>query len=57
MVRTQGMEMLALSQVGIPPAATQAELTPLQRKALLEALVLQHEQIERQHQEAARRYR
>ena len=53
----QGMEMSALSQVGIPPAATQAELTPLQRRALLEALVLQQEQIERQHQETARRYR
>ncbi len=49
--------MLLLSQNGVPPAQTQTELTPLQRRALLEALVYQHEQQERAHREAMRRHR
>ena len=49
------MTLLLLSQAGVPPAASQAELTCLQRKALLEALVYQQEEMERQYRQASRR--
>ena len=43
-----------MSQAGIPPARTQADLTPLQRKALLDALEYQHEETERQYERLRR---
>ena len=43
-----------MSQAGIPPARTQAEITPLQRKALLDALQYQHEETERQYERLRR---
>ncbi|MBI4305221.1 MAG: hypothetical protein HY678_02780 [Chloroflexi bacterium] len=39
-----GMEMLLLSQAGIPPVAHQADLTPLQKDVLLEAMRIQSQQ-------------
>ena len=52
LVRTAGVEMMRLSQAGVPPARSQQELTRLQRKALLEALALQDRETERQYRNA-----
>ena len=46
LVRGPGIEMLVLSQAGIPPAINQQELTPLQREVMLMSLKLQQEAIE-----------